>query len=259
MDLGLKDKRVFVAGSSRGIGRGIAECFLGEGARVVVTGRDAEALAATAAELGATHGAERVLACRGDLRKREDAAAALEEARRRFGGLDVLVANVGSGRGRGGWQLDDADWADMIEMNLAASVRVVTEAIPMLAEGSGGAVVIISSIAGIEALAAPLPYGAAKAGLVAFSKNLAHRLAPEHVRVNCVAPGNVLFPGGTWDEKLAASERETRAYIEANVPMRRFGTVREIADVVAFLASERASFVTGACVVVDGGQTRTFY
>ncbi len=256
MELGLRDKNVFVAGSSRGIGKAIAASFLAEGARVAVSGRDQTALAATVAELRAVAGDERVIACCGDLRQRAFVAEALTEIRQKLGGLDVLVANVGSGRGRVGWQLDDADWTELFEINLAASVRVVTEAIPMLTDGAGGSVIMVSSIAGLEALAAPLPYSAAKAALVSFSKNLAHQLAAQRVRVNCVAPGNVLFPGGSWDKKLQDDERATRAYVAATVPMQRFGSAQEIADVVVFLASERASFVTGACVVVDGGQTR---
>jgi 3-oxoacyl-[acyl-carrier protein] reductase len=121
-----------------------------------------------------------------------------------------------------------------------------------------GSIVLIGSIAGVESTAAPLPYSAAKAAVSMYAKNLSRLVGPEGVRVNCVAPGNILFPGGSWERHLEARGDEVRAYIDKEVPLKRFGTVEEIANCVAFLASPRSSFVTGACLVADGGQCHSF-
>jgi 3-oxoacyl-[acyl-carrier protein] reductase len=121
-----------------------------------------------------------------------------------------------------------------------------------------GSVTVISSIAAREAFGAPAAYGAAKAALEAVSKALARTAVREGVRVNVVAPGNILFPGGRWEQRLREDESGVRAMLAAEVPLGRFGRPEEVADAVVFLASERASFITGACLVVDGGQTRSW-
>jgi 3-oxoacyl-[acyl-carrier protein] reductase len=128
--------------------------------------------------------------------------------------------------------------------------------LPGIVEARRGSIVFISSIAGLESLGAPLPYGAAKAALEHYSKDLSRRVGMHGVRVNTVAPGNVLFPGGTWQQKLDADSAKVTSMIAAEVPLSRFGTPREIGAAVAFLASDRAAFITGACLVADGGQTR---
>jgi 3-oxoacyl-[acyl-carrier protein] reductase len=145
----------------------------------------------------------------------------------------------------------------LLASNLLAPTRLVAEMVPHMADGGGGAVVLIGSITGVEATPAPLPYGAAKAALLNYTKNVAREVAKRRVRVNCVAPGNIMFEGGSWDRRMRASPRETASFIASEVPLERFGTVEEVANVVTFLVSDRASFVTGTCVVVDGGQTRS--
>ena len=255
MDLGLKDKVVFVAGASRGIGRGIAAVMLDEGARVAITGRDEAALAAAAAELGAGR-ADRVLAIAGDLRQADAVAAAHARTVAEWGAVDALVCNIGSGTAQNGWQLTAADWEPVFQINLWATVRLVEAFLPPMVAARRGSITLISSIAGLESLGAPIPYGTAKAALEHYSKDLSRRVGTLGVRVNTVAPGNILFPGGTWQRRLDANRDAVMAMIQAEVPLARFGTPEEIGAAVAFLASERAAFVTGACVVVDGGQTR---
>ena len=127
---------------------------------------------------------------------------------------------------------------------------------PELIKGSGN-ILFIASIVGVEATPAPLPYSAAKAALINYSKNLARQVAREGVRVNCVAPGNILFPGGTWERHLERDRAAVTKKIEDEVPMGRFGTPEEIAGLAVFLCSPRASFITGSCFVADGGQTRS--
>lgn len=254
MNLDLENKVAFVAGSSRGIGLAVARGFLAEGARVVLTGRDEAALAKARHELGADE--TRLLAIAGDLSQTDGIDAALARTRERFGFIDMLVANIGSGRGQPGWTADAGEWVRLLEVNLLASVRLATAALPAMVERKSGSVVFVSSIAGLEASPAPLAYSSAKAALLSYVNNLAREVAAANIRVNAVAPGNVLFPGGSWERHLETRRGEVQHYIESEVPMQRFGTPEEIADAVVFLCSARASFITGACLVADGGQTR---
>jgi 3-oxoacyl-[acyl-carrier protein] reductase len=255
MDLGLKDKIVFVAGASRGIGKGIAASFLDEGARVVITGRDPTALAATAAELAAGR-PDRILTFAGDLSQAAIVQQAQQSAITQWGPVDVLICNIGSGTARNGWQIAAADWEAVFQINLWTTVRLVEVFLPAMVETQRGSIVLISSIAGLESLGAPIPYSVAKAALERYRKDLARRVGKYDVRVNTVAPGNILFPGGSWQRKLDADPAGVTSMIAAEVPFGRFGTPQEIGSAVTFLASAHAGFITGACVVVDGGQTR---
>lgn len=258
MNLGLQNRVVVVAGSSRGIGLAAAHEFLLEGSRVVLNGRDREALSAAEERLQRTFGTDRVIAHAGDTADPATAAAVISAARDKWERLDCVVANVGSGTARAGWELSEADWSSVFETNFGASRRLIEASLPVLMQQRAGSVVLTASIAGVESLAAPLTYSAAKAALISYSKNLARQVGPAGVRVNAVAPGNVLVPGGAWERKLAANGDEVRAYVNREVPLARFGSPEEIAAIIVFLASDRASFVTGACLIADGGQTRAY-
>lgn len=257
MDLGLDEKVAFIAGSSRGIGLSIARAFLREGANVIITGRDQLALNEGAEALIAQFGAERVLVLQGDLTDSGQIQEALDRSIDIFGGLDAVVANVGSGTARSGWQLDQQDWESALRVNLLGSMNLASAALAHLMERRGGSLTYTSSIAGYEAINAPVAYSAAKAALLSGMKNLSRLAGSSGVRINAVAPGNIIFPGGSWERKLSERPEFFERYIQAEVPLQRFGRPDEIADAVVFLASERASFITGACLVVDGGQTRS--
>lgn len=256
MDLCWTDRVALVSGSSRGIGRAIARTFLAEGARVVVTGRQPDSLAQTTAALQAEFGQERVLGLSGDLSQTAHVATVVRRTREQWGEIDCVVANIGSGTAKNGWQLNQADWDPVFDVNFWSGVRLVEGVLPGMVNARRGSITFIASIVGVESVSAPLPYSAAKAAVVNYSKNLARQVGQYGVRVNCVAPGNILFPGGSWDQKLAQNREPVERYIEGEVALRRFGTPEEIAALVVFLASERAAFVTGACVVADGGQIR---
>ena len=254
MDLELHNKVVFVSGSSRGIGLAIAKNFLQEGAKVVITGRSVSSLQEAIGSLEKS--SEDILAVQGDMTEMNDIQEALEKTIMKFGRLDVVVANVGNGQAASVWALHEEDWQSMLTANLLGSMRLARQALPYLIQYQGN-LIFISSIAGCEAIHAPMTYSVAKAALQSAMKNLARLVGPQGVRVNALAPGNILFPGGTWERKLAERRSFFEQYIHVEVPLQRFGTPEEIAHAVVFLASTRASFITGATLVVDGGQTRS--
>lgn len=258
MDLGLKDRVALVAGSSRGIGQSIAHQLLQEECRVCITGRDPGRLEHVRATFAKEFGSERLLALAGDLTEAESIDRTLAAVMDEWGQLDCVVANIGSGRGRPGWDLADSDWEQLLKQNLTGSVRLAQAVMPLLQAAGDGSLVFITSIAGVESSLAPLPYSSAKAALISYSKNLARQVAVTGIRVNCIAPGNVLFAGGSWEQHLAERRDAVTQMIAREVPMKRFGCPREISDLAVFLCSQRASFLTGGCFVADGGQTRSF-
>lgn len=252
MNLDLSGKTVLITGASRGIGLAIARAFAREGARLTLTARNEDGLRAAAADLPA--GTKPVL-CAGDMTVEKDIRRAFDAAAGANGRVDVVVANIGSGASLPGPEIPRAEWERLMAINFLGAADLAGLAASRLTRPEGS-LVFISSIAGLEDIGAPPAYAAAKAALQALVKSYARLLGPEGIRVNAVAPGNVLFPGGTWERKMSANRDAVESMIRTTVPLSRFGTPEEIAEPVLFLASPRASFVTGATWVIDGGQTR---
>jgi 3-oxoacyl-[acyl-carrier protein] reductase len=258
MDLRLSNQVVFVAGSSRGIGKAIAAALLDEGASVVITGRDEASLRAAESELAGTANRGRILAISGNFSDAATIVAAYGRTIEEFGRIDHLVANLGTGSGKPGWDQAEEEWRRLFEVNFFASTRLTQAALPyLLANPEGGSILYISSIVAIESMPAPLPYSAAKAALVNYSKNLARQLGPKKIRVNTIAPGNIFFPGGSWERHLNNRKEDVETMLRTEVPLQRFGTPEEVASLAAYLCSSQAAFATGGCYVLDGGQTRS--
>lgn len=256
MDLGLSGKTAIVTGSSRGIGKAIALGLAEEGVNLVLCARGEEDLAAAAREVESEGvEAEAVVL---DAAEPSAGDRLVEAALSRFERLDIVVNNVGGNR-RGEFdELADDDWTELLELNFLSHVRTARAAVPVMKRQGSGAILFISSIFGREAGGPGLsPYNATKSALISLAKIMALELAPHGIRVNSVAPGSIRHPGGSWDRRVREDPEGMRRFVAENLPIGRFGSAEEVADVVTFLASERASLVVGACVNVDGGQSRS--
>ncbi len=245
MPFDFSHKRVIVTGGSRGIGRAIALAFARAGAGVSICARGAEALTATKAELDKAGGVAHAGAC--DLAQAEDIARYVATAAAALGGIDVLVNNAT------GFENPGDGWSNCLAVDLLAAVRASAAAQPFLERSGGGAIVNISSISGLLPSTRMPAYAAAKAALIQFTTSQALQLAAARIRVNCVAPGSVEFPGGFW-ERCKTEDRATYDRIIGEIPFGRLGRPEEIASTVLFLASPLAGWVTGHTLVADGGQ-----
>ncbi|MEO8550515.1 MAG: SDR family oxidoreductase, partial [Kofleriaceae bacterium] len=238
-------KACLVAGASRGLGLAIARALARDAGRVAAVARGAAALeplpfpVKIAADVATADGAQRAI---------DDTVAA-------FGGLDLVVANVGKSFARDASAMDDDDLARSLDLNLWTAARIAQRAMPHLKPG--GSITMIASIWGREAGGAP-GYNVAKAAVIALAKALARDYGKRGIRVNSVAPGSILFPGGGWERRQQADPVGIAAMVERELPFGRFGTVDEVANTVAFVASPVASWIHGTCVVVDGGQSHQF-
>ena len=256
MDLGLQNMVALVTGSSRGLGLASAKALAAEGARVMLTARGAEQLARAADEVVALSSADAVRTTATDLATAagvERAVAATVDA---FGRLDILVNNVGLGRGAGLLDTNDAEWAEAFDQTLYPSIRASRLAVPHMRKKGGGVIIFITSIWGRES-GGRMTYNAVKAAETSLAKSLAQQLARDNIRVVSVAPGSILFPGGSWHKRQQADPAGIDEFVRRDLPFGRFGRAEEVGDVVAFLASARASWVSGASVVVDGCQSKS--
>jgi 3-oxoacyl-[acyl-carrier protein] reductase len=254
MDLGLKGKVALVTGGSRGIGRSIALGLAAEGCRLAICARGAENLDATAAEIGAL-GAE-VLPVQADLTSDAAQQQLVQATLARYGRVDVLVNNVGGGGAPTFVDTTDEQWNAALSLTFWPSLRLSRLVLPAMRDQGGGAIIMISSIYGREWGGRPA-YMTVKAAQIGLAKAMARELAPLNIRVNTVAPGSIRFPGGSWDRRCQEDPEGMARFVAAELPLGRFGRPEEVAAMVVFLASERASLMLGACVNVDGGQSRS--
>ena len=248
MDLKLKGKRVIVTGGSRGIGLAIAEEFAKEGAAVSICARGQQALD-EACKLLETAGGGEVHAKTCDVSDPIALQEYIESAVTAFKGLNILVNNP-SGFGRAD---DEQGWQVGLDVDLMALVRASWLAVPHIEKAGGGALIHTSSISGLTSSLRTPPYGAVKAAVIQYTKTQALQLADKNIRVNCIAPGSIEFPGGTWDD---AKKNNPTLYagIQNSIPFGRLGEPGEVARLAVFLGSDAASWITGETIAVDGGQ-----
>lgn len=256
MDLELDGKTAIVTGASRGLGKAIATSLAYEGCRLVICARGQKELEKTAGDLR-DRGAE-VRAVTLDVTEPDAAERLLDAAETSFGHVDAVVGNVGGNRRGEVETLDDGAWREVFELNFQSQVRLARTVLPSMKARGHGAIVFVASIYGREAGGPGLAiYNASKSALISMAKILALEVAPHGVRVNTIAPGSIRFPGGSWDRRCKEDPEGMARFVEQNLPIGRFGRAEEVGDAVTFLLSDRASLITGACLNVDGGQSRS--
>ena len=242
MDLALRDKVAIVTGSSKGLGLASARALAEEGCRVTICARGESALAEAAAQLTALSGStdkDRVLAVAADLSTAAGVEAVVSRTVEAFGGLDILVNNVGVAKGAGIVDTSDEEWQAAFDQTLFPAVRASRLAVPLMRRRGGGAIVMIASIWGRES-GGRMTYNAVKAAEISLAKAMAQQLARDNIRVNSVAPGSIRFPGGSWDRRVQEDPEGMAEFVRRELPFGRFGRPEEVGAVVAFLASGRA-------------------
>jgi 3-oxoacyl-[acyl-carrier protein] reductase len=257
MDLELNGKVAIVTGSSKGLGLATAAALVQEGCRVAICARGEGRLQEAAGELRlmAAHDGH-VLPVVADLATAEGIERVIGQTVETFGGLDILVNNVGKAGGGGIVETSDAEWTSALDQTLFPAIRASRIAVPHLRRRGGGSIVMIASIWGRES-GGRMTYNAVKAAEISLAKAMAQQLARDNIRVNSVAPGSIRFPGGSWDRRAQEDPKGMAEFVRLELPFGRFGRAEEVGAVVAFLVSPRASWISGASVPVDGCQSRS--
>jgi len=251
MQLNLVGKTALITGSSKGIGHAIGEALHAEGCKVALNSRNPEELANVTAQLSGA------IAIAGDVTQAAEARRVVSEAVKSFGKLDIVVCNVGSGQSVPPGEETPEEWQRVFALNLWSTTNIVAAARDALAD-SKGTIVCISSICGLEVITgAPVTYSTAKAALHAYVRGMARPLGKQGIRINAVAPGNILFDGSVWSRKLSDNNAAVQTMLEKDVALSRLGTTQDVASLVVYLASTRAGFATGGIWALDGGQVHS--
>lgn len=249
----LRGKVILIGGASGGIGGAISRGFLHEGCKVALVGRDGEKLSNLVENLSSEFGTTNICSVVTDCNTESEINSTVKSIISQWSRLDVAIANIGDGRSESDAIPSHESFTNALQVNLRVAENIARATQSELSR-SRGSLLFISSIAGLQVTGAPTDYSVAKAGLVMLSKQLAHKFAP-NIRVNCIAPGNIYFPGGRWEELLKSDPLATETMLKTKIPLNRFGTPEDVANAVVFLSSDSASFITGSCLTIDGGQT----
>ena len=249
MNLELNNKTVVIVGGSKGIGLSISKAFINENAIVHIISRNKN----SDLDKLIIDNKKNVYHYCCDVTNLEEFISTKNKIVDISSNIDVLISNVGNGSGSQNPIPNAEEWNFLWQTNFISSFNSAKVFIPELNKSNGN-LIFVSSIAGIQSLGAPIAYSTSKSALISFSKDLSIKLAP-NIRVNVIAPGNIFFENGTWDKKLKDNPEKVKKMLLDKVPLNRFGKPEEIADLILFVSSAKAQFITGSCFVIDGGQT----
>lgn len=248
MNLNLNNKKVVITGSSSGIGKEIAQFFVSEGCKVVINGRDENKLLKASSEI------EGSLAVTGDVSSNIGATNLIQKSIELMGGIDILICNVGNGSSCLPGEENFDEWQKVFNTNFFSATNTIEAAKKYLIE-SKGVIVCISSICGLEIIkGAPITYSVAKSALNTYIKSISKVLGENNVRINGIAPGNIIFPGSSWESKHSLDPKSTENMLADLVPLKKFGEPKDIASLALYLSSDLSGFVTGSIWKIDGGQ-----
>jgi 3-oxoacyl-[acyl-carrier protein] reductase len=258
----LKKKFVLVTGSSSGIGLGIAEGFLKQGAHVIINGRSNEKLTNSLKKLSKTYNNDQIYKFKGDVSDKSIIDSLFDFLKQNNIKLSHLVCNVGSGKSVPILTEDKKEFERMMNTNLYSATNIVNKLLPELERNGKDSnfsptITLISSICSLERLGCPIAYSASKSALNSYAKNIAFPLGRKGIRMNVVSPGNILFQGSTWEEKIQSEPDSVNKMLENEVSLKILGDVEDVANAVVFLASKSAKFIHGSNIVIDGGQLRS--
>ena len=246
-----KNKIALITASSSGIGFEIAKKLSFEGCKVIINGRNKKKLLQAKKKI---QGAE--VFC-GDLSKHYHIQKVIKIIKKKYKKLDYLICNLGDGKKKSSNNFDIKDWKRFFDINFWSAVNIIFESKKLL-DSSNGKILCISSICGKEYIqGAPVAYSVAKSSINNFVKFQSEILAESSIRINAIAPGNILFKGSTWEKKIKKDRKNVKKYINKNVPLKTFGTTEDIANISSYLLSDKSKFITGSVFVIDGGQTKS--
>jgi 3-oxoacyl-[acyl-carrier protein] reductase len=248
MDLKLSKKVALVTGSSSGIGFGIAKKLSDEGCYVILNGRHEKTLKNSLKLLGTN-----ATFFKADVTKPNQCKLLVQKIIKMYGRLDILVCNVGNGNSKNAGKETIDDWQNMFEINFLSAINIINHSKKYLIK-SKGTIMCISSIAGVDKTDAPIPYSTAKAAINMYVKSSSKYFASNKVRINAVAPGNIMFKGSVWEKKIEKTPLQVKSFLRNEVPLKKFGTPDDISNLVTFLVSPLSSFITGQIFIADGGQ-----
>lgn len=253
MNLKLKNKKIVITGGSKGIGLEIAKSFSKESCSVFINSRDLKNLKKAKKKINNKN----LYIFPGDLTNIADTRKFFKFVEKNTNQIDSLICNIGfSAPNNIIGEENYENWINSIHLNLLSAINSIYYFKRLLKKSKTPSIVCISSICGVNALGAPIDYSVSKAALISFVKNQSKILAKNNIRINAVSPGNIYFKNGNWDHKIKKNKKEVTNYIKNNVPLNKFGTTKNVADIVMFLSSELSSFTTGANIIIDGGQTK---
>ena len=252
MELSLEKKKVIITGSSRGIGLAIADSFLREKALVCLTAKNKDNLMHAKHKLEKKYGKEKILAFVCDFTNLDEVEKIKVKIKKKWKKFDFLILNIGSGKGTPSVIPKINDLKKSFDQNFFSSMYPLSSFQSLI--NPSGSIIFISSIAGEEFLGAPIEYSVAKSSIISLAKNLSW-VCKNNIRVNVISPGNIFFKGGTWDKKKKKNPSLVRKILKEKVPLQRFGKPEEVANLVTYVCSDKASFINGAVIRIDGGQT----